>query len=139
MDERQEIRTIASRVRQERLRLEMTQPTLARLGGVSKTTQSGYESALHVPDALYLARASQHGLDPSYVVTGVESAVRAGADLDWDHLAGLIEVLDVFTANNSLDLDSGARARLLRLLYAATIALRRVEPAVVRALLADAA
>lgn len=139
MDLRQEIRTIASRVRQERLRLELTQPTLASLGGVSKTTQSGYESALHVPDALYLARVSRHGLDPGYVVTGVERAVRAGADLDWDHLTGLMEVLDVFAADNSMQLDPAARTRLLRLLYAATIALRRVDPDVVRALLADAA
>jgi hypothetical protein len=50
-----------------------------------------------------------------------------------------MEVLDIFATDNSMQLDPAARTRLLRLLYAATIALRRVDPDVVRAVLADAA
>jgi hypothetical protein len=94
---------------------------------------------LHVPDALYLARAALHGLDPAYVVTGVERAVRAGTDLNWDHVVELVKVLYTFSEETSTKLEPAAWVRLLQILYAATVASRRVDASVVRSVLADAA
>lgn len=139
MDNYQIIRTIANRLREERLRAKLTQPALALIGGVSKTTQSGYESALHAPDALYLSRIDNHGLDSAFIVTGQLSAVSAGAKLNWDLLAELIGVLDIFEQKKGTTLDAKMKARLLRVLYAASIAEGRVDPAITSTLLIYAA
>lgn len=139
MDKRQDIRTIAERLREERIRAKLTQPALAAIGGVSKTTQSGYESALHPPDALYLERIEKHGIDSFFVVTGQRAAVRAGSRLDWELLADLLEVLDRFEGDHSTRLDNTTKARLLRVLYAASVGVGRIDPIVAAAVLKDAA
>jgi transcriptional regulator with XRE-family HTH domain len=139
MDERQVIRTLAERLREERIRAKLTQPALAAIGGVSKTTQSGYESALHPPDALYLGRVENHGIDSFFVVTGQRAAVRAGSSLDWELLADLLDVLDSFEREHSTRLDNTAKARLLQVLYAASVGVGRIDPIVAAAVLKDAA
>lgn len=61
---------IGERLRAERNRCRLTQLDLAERAGVSKTTQANYESGLRSPDADYLARADEAGLDVLYIVTG---------------------------------------------------------------------
>ncbi len=139
MDERQDIRTVAERLREERIRAKLTQPALAAIGGVSKTTQSGYESALHPPDALYLGRIENHGIDSYFVVTGKRAIVRAGSTLDWELMAGLLDVLDRFEQDHSTKLNNTTKARLLRVLYAASIGVGCIDPIVAAAVLKDAA
>lgn len=139
MDERQEIRTLADRLREERIRAKLTQPALAAIGGVSKTTQSGYESALHPPDALYLEKIEKHGIDSCFIVTGQRAAVRAGSSLNWELLADLLDVLDSFEQDHSTQLNNMTKARLLRVLYAASVGVGRIDPIVATAVLKDAA
>ena len=62
---------IGSRLREERLRLGMTQADFSAFGGVAKRTALEWEQGKTSPNALFLAAASQHGIDILYVVNGV--------------------------------------------------------------------
>lgn len=61
---------IGRRLQAERMRLGMTQKSLAEATGVSKTTQANYETGFRTPDACYLARLAELGADLVFVVTG---------------------------------------------------------------------
>ena len=50
------IKPFGQRLKAERLRLQLSQAQLADAGGVSKSTQVGYESNAYIPDLEYLAR-----------------------------------------------------------------------------------
>ncbi|SDG22055.1 Helix-turn-helix [Onishia taeanensis] len=65
--------TIAERLREERLRLELSQTELAAAGGVGKTTQINYEKGARNPDSAYLSALAGIGLDVQYVLTGLRS------------------------------------------------------------------
>ncbi|WP_118185290.1 helix-turn-helix domain-containing protein [Paraburkholderia phosphatilytica] len=62
--------TFAIRLKQERRRLHMTQTDFANVGGVQKHAQFNYEKGLRFPDASYLARIAQVGVDVQYLLTG---------------------------------------------------------------------
>lgn len=74
---------IAERLRSERLRVGLLQRDLAVATGVSKTTQFNYETGERAPDAVYLARASEAGLDALYIVTGQRSSSTPPADAEF--------------------------------------------------------
>lgn len=65
---------IGTRLRDERIRLGLSQTAFGNYGGVRKNTQSKYESNERAPDALYLANVAQHDVDVQYVITGVRKA-----------------------------------------------------------------
>lgn len=65
---------IGTRLRDERIRLGLSQTEFGNYGGVRKNTQSKYESNERAPDALYLANVAHHGVDVQYVITGVRKA-----------------------------------------------------------------
>lgn len=62
--------TIGDRLKEERVRLGLSQTDLGAIGGVGKTTQINYEKGERSPDAAYLSAAAAHGLDVLYVLTG---------------------------------------------------------------------
>lgn len=62
---------IAERLREERIRLELSQTEFAALGGVQKRSQINYESGERLPDAGYLASIASAGVDVAYVLTGI--------------------------------------------------------------------
>jgi transcriptional regulator with XRE-family HTH domain len=62
---------IGSRLREERLRLGMTQADFAEFGGVAKRTALEWEQGKTSPNAVFLAAASRQGIDILYVVNGV--------------------------------------------------------------------
>lgn len=66
-------RQIASRLREERMRVGMSKVHLAETLGVSRFTIANYESGSHMPTADQLSRFAMVGGDASYVVTGVKS------------------------------------------------------------------
>jgi transcriptional regulator with XRE-family HTH domain len=137
--ERQEKRPLAARLKEERVRLGLTQPVVAELGGVSKTTIVSYESGAHVPDAVFLGRLASQGLDVCYVVTGERAAVKAGADLDWDLLQDILDVVGTFEERRQQALSSAGKARIIRILYCSSIASGRVDPGIAMAVLEQAA
>ena len=63
-------RQMASRLKGERMALNMTPEAAAKAGGVSRTTQYAYESAARPPDAAYLAALEVQGADVQYIITG---------------------------------------------------------------------
>ena len=62
--------SIGDRLREERVRLGLTQPAIGELGGVTKKTQMLYEGGERAPDANYLSSLAAHGVDVRYVLTG---------------------------------------------------------------------
>lgn len=121
------------------MRLGITQPKVAEAGGVSKTTVIGYESGAHLPDALFLSRVRELGMDVGYVVTGERAVVKAGTDFDWDLLEVLLEVVESFEDRRQRALSPKGKARIIRILYNASSATGRVDSGLARAVLDEAA
>lgn len=61
------------RLKEERQRLNLDQVAFAELGGVKKNTQIAYEKGDTSPSAAYLLRLEEHGVDATYVLTGVHA------------------------------------------------------------------
>ncbi len=59
-----------SRLREERLKLGITQEKFAELGGVKKLTQITYEQGKRYPDVRYLMAVGESGVDVCYLLTG---------------------------------------------------------------------
>jgi len=62
--------TFGERLRAERKRLGFSQTELADLGGVRKQAQMNYEAGHRSPQAEYLHRIGQAGINVIYVLTG---------------------------------------------------------------------
>lgn len=63
---------IGPRLKQERIRLKLSQSALGAIGGVETNAQGNYESGIRFPRADYLSRVADAGIDVAYVVTGLE-------------------------------------------------------------------
>jgi transcriptional regulator with XRE-family HTH domain len=64
--------TIGGRLKEERKRLGIDQADFGEKCGVSKKSQSNYELDHRSPDALYLAKALEIGVDIHYVLQGTQ-------------------------------------------------------------------
>ena len=62
--------SIGERLREERTRLDLTQPAFGAVAGITKKTQGLYESDARAPDATYLGAIAEAGADVLYVLTG---------------------------------------------------------------------
>ncbi|WP_426139648.1 helix-turn-helix domain-containing protein [Pseudomonas sp. DWP3-1-2] len=62
---------IGPRLKQERLRLKLSQSALGAIGGVETNAQGNYENGIRSPRADYLSRIAQAGIDVAFVVTGM--------------------------------------------------------------------
>ncbi|WP_443190275.1 helix-turn-helix domain-containing protein [Pseudomonas indica] len=65
------------RLTEERERLGYTQVQLAKLAGVSKTTQNYYDTGKRSPTADYLETVAGLGIDVLYVITGTRTPMPA--------------------------------------------------------------
>jgi transcriptional regulator with XRE-family HTH domain len=63
-------RSAGDRLRDERLRLGLSQEDLAQVGGVNRNTQGSYERGARNPDTAYLAAVASLGIDTVFVLTG---------------------------------------------------------------------
>lgn len=61
---------IFERLREERVRLNLSQDALAGAGGVQRRAQVNYESGERSPDSRYLSGVADLGIDVLYVLTG---------------------------------------------------------------------
>ena len=66
--------SIGERLREERVRLGLSQTAFGELGGVTKKTQMLYEGGERAADSAYLAAVASSGVDVRYVVTGHRDA-----------------------------------------------------------------
>lgn len=62
--------TVGSRLKEERLRLNLSQTKLGEIGGVIRESQGNYESDKRSPDNNYWQSVSNIGVDVQYVLTG---------------------------------------------------------------------
>ncbi len=85
--------TLGSRLREERKRLGLLQPGFAEIGGVKRVTQHLYEQNERVPDANYLLRVHEHGVDVIYVLLGKRQMLNA-TFVDLDSLCDIYRVVD---------------------------------------------
>jgi transcriptional regulator with XRE-family HTH domain len=67
--------TLGERLRQERLRLGLTQEELANCTGIHRRTQANYELGKTAPDMAYFQALRRVGLDPTYIETGTKSSL----------------------------------------------------------------
>lgn len=72
---------IGMRLKEERVRLSLTQKTFAAVGGVQANAQSKYEKGERSPNAIYLAQLAELGVDVLYVVTGRQTRMEGENDL----------------------------------------------------------
>jgi transcriptional regulator with XRE-family HTH domain len=59
-----------ARLRAARIALKLSQTELAKLGNISRVSQSLYETGERSPDARYLQAVADHGIDVGWVLTG---------------------------------------------------------------------
>lgn len=64
-------RLFGSRLKEERLRLCLTQTKLGSIGGVATNAQGHYEKGLRFPKADYLLAITAAGADAQYLLTGL--------------------------------------------------------------------
>ena len=62
------------RLKQERERLGLTLSDFAGLAGMTRMTQTRYESGTHLPTVEYLLTSGCNGVDSVFLVTGVTSS-----------------------------------------------------------------
>ncbi len=66
----EEIFMIGLRIKEERIRLGLTQPDFAQIAGISKRTLIDWEKDASSPNAVQLSALSQAGVDVNYIITG---------------------------------------------------------------------
>ena len=79
--------TIGERLKEERVRLDLSQTALGEACGVTKQSQINYEKNERAPDALYLAALAAAGADVLYILTGARAAAPPGPPLAPDEAA----------------------------------------------------
>lgn len=119
-------RPIGERLREERERLGLNQTELGARGGVSRKTQFNYESGERLPDAAYLAKVMDAGVDVLYVVTGNRSRVDPPQAAP-PQPGGLVNV--VSTGENPLALTADEAALLDNYRHSSEAGKRAVEAA----------
>ena len=65
---------VGTRLRAERDRLRLSQSELARIGGVSRNSQTAYETGKTPFTSEYLSLVTEAGMDPLFIITGSRSA-----------------------------------------------------------------
>lgn len=110
--------SIGSRLREERLRLGLSQSAIGKIGGISKTTQVHYESDFRTPDAGYLARVYAHGVDVGYVVYAQRSADSAAKEFNRQLLADILVAMEELAPQRKNSLSNRDIAELAALFYA---------------------
>lgn len=110
--------TLGRRLREERKRLGLLQPAFAEIGGVKRVTQHLYEQNERVPDANYLLRIHEHGVDILYVLLGKHQMHRE-ITIDQEVLVNIYRAVDDFGRDDMGEpLPLAERQRLFALLVA---------------------
>lgn len=97
---------IGARLRYERERLALSQADLAQIGGVSRNSQTAYETGKTPFTSEYLRSVAEAGVDPLYVISGERSADTLTSDQ--------ARLLEAFAA-----LDRANQAALLQIVHTA--------------------
>lgn len=126
---------IGARIREERLRLTLSQAAFAAAGHVSKGTQVGYESGAHSPDAQYLFHIAKAGADTHYILSGEHTDIFVISNFNWNLLAEIIEEIKGWSIQNDLIIPAENREDLLRHLYSNFSKQRTIDPETMKTVL----
>lgn len=96
---------IASRLKKERIRLELTQAAFAAAGGVEINAQGKYESGARSPRADYLAGIALIGADVAFVITGQHATDRTFSEESIHHATEIATQMLPKLGSNAVDQD----------------------------------
>jgi transcriptional regulator with XRE-family HTH domain len=102
----------------ERRRLGWTQQVMAEIGGVSKSSQVGYEAGARVPDMRYLLNVAKDGADAVYLLFGERKQWPDAPSFNWNAHDQLLEVIETWLEEKRLRLPFRKKMQLLKLLVA---------------------
>ena len=109
---------LADSLRIERKRLGLTLQQMAELGGVSRSSQVGYEAAARVPDATYLKKIAAGGADIHFVLYGERQALSGSKPFDWELHDRVSKTIEDWLSERRLSISHEKRMLLLRLFLA---------------------
>jgi len=95
------VTTIGLRLKQERVRIGLSQRELGHYGGVATNAQGMYENGKRLPRADYLSKIMAAGIDVLYVLTGKPAPPSHGQMLD-GITAPLDSVFDTYSIESDL-------------------------------------
>ena len=98
---------ISDRLKEERLRLGLSQSDFADVGGAHRKSQGNYESGERFPDAQYLSAISAAGADVQYIVTGQRQGQGIGESAV--HQA-VLDAVDLLSLGKKVDAGQLAKA-----------------------------
>jgi transcriptional regulator with XRE-family HTH domain len=98
---------ISDRLKEERLRLGLSQSDFADAGGAHRKSQGNYESGERFPDAQYLSAISVVGADVQYIVTGQRQGQGIGESAV--HQA-VLDAVDLLSLDKKVDAGQLAKA-----------------------------
>ncbi len=102
------------RLKEERLRLKITQAEFAAIGRVSRPSQVFYESEQRVPDANYLASLSEK-VDVMYILSGRRQKVAKAKVVEATAIHAILTTIDAWSIERERPLDDHFRAELVSL------------------------
>ena len=91
---------------------------MAALGSVSKTSQVGYEAALHTPDLNYLAKVAEAGVDEVFVMRGHRKQTFVAQQFNWDLASELFEIIEEWASKRRKKTPASVKVHILKILYA---------------------
>lgn len=113
---------LGSRLKSARQAIGWTQAQLAKLGGVSKVTQSSYETGLTEPTTAYLRSVQESGIDLNEVLYGVSSSeletqLSKRPSIDWDRVQRSFEDVEFFCQRFAPECPSTYRWKMVAKIY----------------------
>ena len=108
---------LSDRLREARLRLDLTQAGMAEKLGLPTVTYRSYESGRSEPPVSIFARLMNAGADAHYVVLGAPITELLPEHVDWELLAEVAQLISDWSDARPRPLDLDERSRYLQLGY----------------------
>ena len=130
---------LSSSLKIERRRLGMTLQQMADVGGVSRSSQVGYEAGARVPDAAYLKKIAAGGADIFFVLYGERQPADRATPFDWELHDRVLHTIEGWLTERNLTIPFEKRMALLRLFLAHFALVARVDEEFIHQQLANVA
>ncbi|MCH1990591.1 helix-turn-helix domain-containing protein [Achromobacter xylosoxidans] len=108
------------RLKEERVRLGMSQTAFGELGGVKVLAQRNYETGKRSPDANYLEKLAGNGVDVLYVVTGKRALTVQDLEADLDRYGKAWETLEMALEATGREMEPARKRKAADALFRAS-------------------
>lgn len=108
------------RLKEERVRLGMSQTAFGELGGVKVLAQRNYETGKRSPDANYLEKLAENGVDVLYVVTGKRALTAQDLEADLDRYGKAWETLEMALEATGREMSAAKKRKAADALFRAS-------------------